>query len=132
MAQIAEHYEEVDVLLRSSLPSTIATSFKPPPHGSYTRLLEGSADEVHHLHHHRESLTGYPGSPGWGRRTLSLDLLQEADMNEEEEELLPDSAARTATRDKLARLALNGTSISNSPRKLEVLMVFPTLQSISP
>jgi hypothetical protein len=116
MAEIAEHYEEVDALLRSSLPSTIATSFQPA-NSTYTRLLEGSADEWRHMHHHTDSLTP-SGTAGWMKRSLSEHFAEATDRTEEEETLLPDSADRLAARDKLARLALNGGYLSLFHQKL--------------
>ncbi|KAL7420475.1 hypothetical protein Q5752_004425 [Cryptotrichosporon argae] len=115
-ALLQEHYAEVDALLSGELPSTIASSFHPPPRPtrakSYTRphgdLVEdgdrdSSGDE----------------RPGWSRRQSLWKVKRNgvANSNEHEEAgedtPLLDAAEKEERRERIAKVALNVNTLVN-------------------
>jgi hypothetical protein len=127
LALLHEHYLEADALLAGELPSTIAKSFQPGAHKSYTRLLGDLADEV---------ADEDPGASVWFRRgsawrvngsgngngsnvggeqgTIRLD----GDTEAGEDTHLLEAEKKEAKRDRIAKLALNGESSRISPKWL--------------
>jgi hypothetical protein len=113
LALLHEHYLEADALLAGELPSTIAKSFQPGAHKSYTRLLGDLADEV---------AEEDPGASVWFRRgsawrvngngsgaggeqgTIRLD--GDTEVGEDTHHLQAEK--KEAKRDRIAKLALNG------------------------
>ncbi|GFZ50512.1 hypothetical protein JCM24511_08269 [Saitozyma sp. JCM 24511] len=118
LALLHEHYLEADALLAGELPSTIAKSFQPGAHKSYTRLLGDLADEV---------AEEDPGASVWFRRgsawrvngngsgaggeqgTIRLD----GDTEVGEDTHLLQAEKKEAKRDRIAKLALNVNTIVN-------------------
>lgn len=104
LALLHEHYDEVDTLLSGELPSTIAQSFKQPTQRpSYTRMIIDLEDDA----------AGQGGTPPWIRRGSAWKVKKPTERTDENEEdpLLPQSEARDAKRERIAKLALNGMSV---------------------
>lgn len=124
MAAVQELYAEVDELLNSALPSTIATQFRgmKETNGEHEVTHIGQADGTNGNAHgagvSREdtvqwlgakSRHGRSGSGDVGRGNGEVDLGEDAEDQEEDEPLLPASAEKAEKREARNRLALNGT-----------------------
>ncbi len=123
MALLRDHYTEVDALLSGELPSTIANSFQPTK--SYTRLVNDLEEEVN---------PNVNTIPRWLRRGSAWNMPRTGRREREARrignghgngDVDPEAGERTGLlsaeekeerRDRLARLALNGTFRPCSPR----------------
>ena len=96
LSALAGHYAEVDSLLSGSLPHIVATSFRSP----------------------NDDISDYEDTETWLRKNSTWSVRRARRESQlpasEETGLLSEGKAREAKRERLARIALNGTSTASA------------------